>query len=456
MSDLNDLSRPVTTDTEPNVLDTLRAHIIRAATWSGWTSTTNKVAGLMSAVTSSASGGRALRLYRRNDGNTTDEEIVNLPGMNIGGNAASASTAKADSELRAELDDKAPINYKPVSTWSGAGAIASNVANGPGALGSNTTGFDNTATGVNALTANLTGDANTAFGKNALASNSSADFNSSFGSYALSQSTVAYSNSAFGAYALEKLTSGYGNAAFGSWALQENLTGRSNAAFGDLALSVLTTGNNNTAFGYKALSLRTSVTNATGVGSLTEVTGSNQVQLGDSATTTYVYGTVQNRSDERDKADIRDTVLGLDFVLSLRPVDYRLDMREDYRPERPADLPADATPAQIDAHTTAIANWLEACKLKNIVRDGSKKRIRFHHGFIAGEVKQIIEDTGVDFGGYQDHSLAGGDDVQSLGYDEYIGPMVKATQQLSEKCDQQAAKIIELEALINSLSARIG
>lgn len=83
MSDLNNLSRPVTTDTEPDVLDTLRAHLIRAITWTGYSATTGKVAGMMSAITAAVSGGRSLRLYRRNDANAADEEIVTLPGISI-------------------------------------------------------------------------------------------------------------------------------------------------------------------------------------------------------------------------------------------------------------------------------------------------------------------------------------------------------------------------------------
>lgn len=110
MSDLNDLSRPILTDTEPNVLDTLRAHIVRAATWAGWSSTVNKVAGIMSAVTAAVSGGRSLRLYRRNDANTADEEVVSLPGVSVGGNAATASAAQAGSTLQTVLDAKAPLN----------------------------------------------------------------------------------------------------------------------------------------------------------------------------------------------------------------------------------------------------------------------------------------------------------------------------------------------------------
>lgn len=109
MSDLNDLSRPVLTDTEPNVLDTLRAHIVRAATWAGWGSTANKVAGIMSGVTAAVGGGRSLRLYRRNDANTTDEEVVSLPGISVGGNAATASAAQAGGALQTALDAKAPL-----------------------------------------------------------------------------------------------------------------------------------------------------------------------------------------------------------------------------------------------------------------------------------------------------------------------------------------------------------
>jgi hypothetical protein len=96
MPDLNDLNKPVTTDTEPTVLDTIRGHINRVATWSNWTSTANKMAGLMSAATTAVGGGRSLRLYRRNDANTAEEEVVTLPGMSIGGNSATATGLQAD------------------------------------------------------------------------------------------------------------------------------------------------------------------------------------------------------------------------------------------------------------------------------------------------------------------------------------------------------------------------
>ncbi len=109
MPDLNDLNSPNVTDTEPTVLDTLKAHIKRAASWT-WDHTANKIAGIITATTTPVSGGRNLRLYRRNDNNSADEEIVSLPGMSIGGNANSASSAQANSALANELANKAPLN----------------------------------------------------------------------------------------------------------------------------------------------------------------------------------------------------------------------------------------------------------------------------------------------------------------------------------------------------------
>jgi hypothetical protein len=190
---------------------------------------------------------------------------------------------------------------------------------------------------------------------------------------------------------------------------------------------------NNTGVGYGALAENSTFSNCTGIGNLADVTGSNQVQLGNSATTTYVYGTVQNRSDLRDKTDVRNTLLGLSFINALRPVDYRWDMREDYKPARPATPPEDATEAQIASYKASMDAWLVACKYENLNRDGSKKRVRYHHGLIAQEVKAVMVAQGIDFGGYQNHTHQGGEEVLSIGYDELIAPLIKAVQELSAR-----------------------
>lgn len=308
-----------------------------------------------------------------------------------------------------------------------------NTAVGNLALTNNTVGLGNTAMGYAGLFFNTTGNYNTAYGTSALYSNNVGVNNSFFGVSSGYTNTSGDSNSGFGYAVLYSLTLGFNNVGMGYEALYSTTTGSNNTALGYTALFNNTVGTYNTAIGRDALIAGTNLTNNSGLGYNTAVTGSNQVQLGNSATTTYAYGVVQDRSDARDKADIRDTVLGLDFITALRPVDFKWDMRDYYKPPMPTTGP--------------VEEWLEAVKLDNLQHDGSKKRSRYHHGFIAQEVKEVITDTGVDFGGFQDHKIAGGQDVLSLGYGELIAPMVKAMQELKEQLDIAKADIEILKGL---------
>lgn len=213
---------------------------------------------------------------------------------------------------------------------------------------------------------------------------------------------------ATGIGAMSAINTGANNTANGNLSLANNTSGTNNTAVGFGALYNAVSLNSNTAVGINALAGNTLYSNCSGLGNASSITASNQVQLGDSATTTYVYGTVQNRSDIRDKAEVRDTVLGLDFINELRPVDYKWDIRDDYK----TDL--------LD-------------QISNLTHDGTHTRSRFHHGLIAQEVKSVIEASGVDFGGFQDHNVSGGQDVLSIGYDELIAPMIKAIQELTAR-----------------------
>ena len=253
---------------------------------------------------------------------------------------------------------------------------------------------------------------NSTLGFGALKSLTSGNFSVGVGVNALYFTKNGKENTSVGAYSMFSNTGGNDNVAIGHNELFNNTTGSSNTALGQLALVYKTDGTNNTNF-----------SNCSGIGQDTRVSGSNQVQLGNSTTTTYVYGTVQNRSDIRDKADIRDTVLGLDFINALRPVDFKWDMRDDYFEE----------PTQKDK------NGNEQTILTPLLKDGSKKRNRYHHGLIAQEVKENLDTMGIDFGGYQDHSKNGGSDVLSIGYDELIAPLIKAVQELSLKINELKA-----------------
>ncbi|HHL22178.1 MAG TPA: DUF2793 domain-containing protein [Aliiroseovarius sp.] len=314
-----------------------------------------------------------------------------------------------------------------------------------------TTGYGNVAIGANAMRQATTARLNMTMGGSAAESLTTGSYNMLIGGYAGYSLTtgnnnvyigyaageaavIGDNNTGMGRNSLRNTSTGYRNSAYGRDSLYSNTTGHDNAGFGVNAIYANTTGTYNTAVGVNALfhttsgGDNTSFTNCTGLGYDTRVSGSNQVQLGNSSTTTYAYGAVQDRSDMRDKADIRDTMLGLDFITRLRPVDFRWDMRDDYFDEV----------EEVDPETGEVTT-----RLVPVEKDGSRKRGRFHHGLIAQEVAAVIKETGVDFGGYQDHNFAGdGEDVLSIGYSELIAPLIRAVQEM-------AAEIADLKAQIS-------
>jgi len=303
------------------------------------------------------------------------------------------------------------VVYKYRNPTFSNGNSETSFALGQSALISSVTPFSsNTAIGSEAGRYLVYGASNVAIGYSALYG-AECSFNIAIGENALRNSAGA-SNTAVGHESSKVVSTGQANSSFGSNSLYSCTTGQNNTAIGTQSLFYCATGSNNTAVGYLALDVGAALSNCTGLGANSDVTGNNQVQLGDSATTTYAYGAVQNRSDARDKTDIKDTVLGLDFIKTLRPVDFRWDYREDY-------------------------NWGE--------KDGSKKRSRFHHGLIAQEVAVACSFLNVDFGGLQDHSKTGGKDVLSIGYEELIGPMIKAIQELTAKVESLESKLSNLK-----------
>lgn len=321
-------------------------------------------------------------------------------------------------------------------------AGGANLSFGLYALQCCTTGIGNIALGQGVLQNATTGQYNIGLGQNSLNKLTVGSYNSGFGYSTLLNNLTGISNIAFGHNALYANTSGNYNSAFGYQALFGNTTGSQNGAFGYSCLYANTIGVGNFAFGHVALALNqgnyctaighssgrytiaggdlTDYDNITCLGYDSRASGDNQVQLGNSSTTTYAYGAVQDRSDERDKADIEDTDLGLEFIEALRPRQFRWDYREDYL-------------ESVENEETGEKELVE------IPRDGSKKRNRMHQGLIAQEVKEVMDDLGVDFGGYQDHAINEGCDVLSLGYQEFIAPLIKAIQELS-------ARVKDLEA----------
>ena len=132
-------------------------------------------------------------------------------------------------------------------------------------------------------------------------------------------------NTAAGYQALTNATDGNNNTAIGYQALLANTTGSDNTAVGHQALSANTTGSQNVAVGYQAGPTVNNLSNTIALGNGASVTASNTVRVGNSSITA-ITGQVafSAPSDMRLKKDIEPADLGLDFIMGLKPVSYRL------------------------------------------------------------------------------------------------------------------------------------
>jgi len=229
----------------------------------------------------------------------------------------------------------------------------------------------NTAVGISSLTALTTGYMNSAFGVNTLYSSTTGYHNSAFGFSSLSSNITGFSNSAFGHQSLIYNTSN-NNSAFGTNSLYSNTTGTDNSAFGMHSLFTNTTGAANSAFGYQSLYFNTGNTNAAlGYQSLYSNTGnensavgvfagynlttgsnntfigfnarpsidtvSNEITLGNSNIVRLrcQVASITALSDARDKTNVKDLSLGVNFLMKLRPREFNWDQREWYEDGKP-------------------------------------------------------------------------------------------------------------------------
>ena len=157
----------------------------------------------------------------------------------------------------------------------------------------------------------------------------------------------------------------------------------------------------------------------------------------------YAATATINTSDRNAKTDILDTTLGLDFIRSLRPVEFKYKVRENkVTSEQDGTETVEIEPATYDdeGNVATVAVTEERPIYKEVVKP--LPGIRTHVGLIAQEVETVLE--GKDIGLLTKDNETG---QYGLRYEEFIAPLIKAIQELSFRADQQAAEIAALKQL---------
>jgi hypothetical protein len=279
----------------------------------------------------------------------------------------------------------------------------SNTAIGHEALGAEDSGNKNTAVGAYAMQdLNYNGDGfNTAVGYVAGKEFTTAVKNTAIGSGALSANKTANKNVAVGYNALDAVdplgsvdthnvavgheaglvSTGTDNVLVGSGAGSSMLISNNNTCIGRAAGDLLTTGNNNVIIGAG------SDASAVGV--------NNEVNLWNGSVVARFQGAAAAWSfvsDERDKKEIEDLELGVDFVNKLKPRKFKWDLRN----------------SDVDKDKEAS-------------------------GFIAQEVKEVIDEVDADYTRLVDTNNP---DQYTLAQSNLIPVLVKAVQELSAEVKQ--------------------
>ena len=246
------------------------------------------------------------------------------------------------------------------------------------------------------------GTGNVAVGTNAGLSITSGDYNTIIGLNAGDSITSGSENVAIGHSALDDLTTSLHNTAIGFQALRDT-TNQSNVAVGYNAGYNNTTGVYNTYVGVEARADAVSYTNAMALGYGALVDAGNHVRIGDT-NVTQIGGQVawSNLSDARNKENVTDSTLGLDFILRLRAVKFNM-----------------------------------------IGGDGE-----LLDGFLAQDVEAVCNDLGVTFSGLRKPVNPGS--RYALQYGTFVVPLVNAVKELKAENDSLKSRLDAIELKLNN------
>lgn len=225
-------------------------------------------------------------------------------------------------------------------------------------------------------------------------------------------------------------TTGFNNVAVGNAAMYANTTGESNVGIGYSAGSYNNANTNCTFVGYDAdQAMTTDFDNSTALGNGSRITASNQVVIGNTVVTEIGgYDPWVDLSDGRYKTNVQEDVAGLTFIKKLRPVTYHMDVY--------------ALNQQLGIADSNIN--------KNAVAE--KEKI-VYSGFIAQEVEASANEIGYNFHGVK--APADENDIYGLRYGQFVVPLVKSVQELSDMNEQLKMENEALKKLMDEMNKRI-
>ncbi len=281
----------------------------------------------------------------------------------------------------------------------------------------------NTGIGNGSLSSLTIGRDNTGCGASSLYKNSSGSDNTAIGLISLFDNTTGSENTAIGSRSLSFNTTGSGNSAIGTNSLYSNITGFQNTSVGHHSL-LNNNGNYNTAIGYNAGSTVTTGANLTLLGidaNPSSPTVQNQITLGNSFVTSLRCNvqSISSLSDKRDKKNIKDLNLGIEFLMKVKPRLFNWDKREWYADNK---------------------------------SDGSKTKEEPTAGFIAQELDEVQTSENAEW-----LNLVLKDNPEKLEATSgnLLPIIVKAIQDLKKENDDLKARLIKFEQMQNTLTAEI-
>lgn len=189
------------------------------------------------------------------------------------------------------------------------------------------------------------------------------------------------------------------NTAVGSYALQDciglGVDGIYNTAVGSAAGTNITTGSNNTVVGQGAAITLTTGQNNIVIGSNSQVAAagtSNSITLGNSSNNVLrcAVTSITSLSDARDKKEVEDLNVGLDFIDGLRPVKFVWDDRDEAGKHDIADF------GFIAQDLKAAEEAVEMADILKLVYDENPEKLEASYGKLIPILVKAVQELSAE------------------------------------------------------------